>query len=108
MKALKNIVMGLFHAFVVVSSLLGSICGFALIFGSQSFMAILYFVMSLVSLAASLSYALVIGQYMSDDNENIVKCKDCTEWNTKECECSHWYGFTENDFCCHGIKRGTE
>ena len=35
----------------------------------------------------------------------IVKCKDCTEWDEKECECSHWYGFHENDFCCFGVRK---
>jgi hypothetical protein len=38
------------------------------------------------------------------DVAEVVRCKDCTEWNEKEGECSHWYGFRENDFCCFGIK----
>lgn len=39
------------------------------------------------------------------DVAEVVRCKDCTEWDTKECECSHWYGFRENDFCCHGVRK---
>ena len=37
-------------------------------------------------------------------------CKDCTEWDNDECECSHWYGFKENDFCSYGTpkERGGE
>ena len=37
-------------------------------------------------------------------------CKDCTEWDKNECECSHWYGFKENDFCSYGTpkERGGE
>lgn len=35
----------------------------------------------------------------------VVRCKDCTEWNEKEQECSHWYGFRENDFCSYGRKK---
>ena len=32
-------------------------------------------------------------------------CKDCTEWDKNECECSHWYGFKENDFCSYGTPK---
>ena len=39
------------------------------------------------------------------DFVEVVRCKDCTEWDGKECECSHWYGFRENDFCSYGEKR---
>lgn len=42
------------------------------------------------------------------DVEEVVRCKDCTEWDEKECECSHWYGFRENDFCSHGVRRSEE
>lgn len=35
----------------------------------------------------------------------VVRCKDCTEWNKDECECSHWYGFRENDFCSYGERK---
>ena len=36
------------------------------------------------------------------DVVEVVRCKDCTEWDKNECECSHWYGFRENDFCSYG------
>ena len=39
------------------------------------------------------------------DVAEVVRCKDCTEWDEKEGECSHWYGFRENDFCSYGEKR---
>lgn len=42
--------------------------------------------------------------YWAGKNE-IVRCKDCTEWNETEGECSHWYGFRENDYCSHGERR---
>lgn len=29
----------------------------------------------------------------------VVRCKDCTEWDELSGECSHWYGFRENDYC---------
>lgn len=35
----------------------------------------------------------------------VVRCKDCTEWDKNERECSHWYGFRENDFCSYGERR---
>lgn len=35
----------------------------------------------------------------------VVRCKNCTEWDEKEQECSHWYGFRENDFCSHGKEK---
>lgn len=35
----------------------------------------------------------------------VVRCKDCTEWDEKEQECSHWYGFRENDFCSYGRRK---
>lgn len=108
MKTLKNIGIGLVYALMAADCLIGSVLSFALIFDSQSFRAVLHFVIFLVTLTTSLWFAWVIGKHLSDDNENIVRCKDCTEWDAKECECSHWYGFKENDFCCHGIKRGAE
>ncbi len=40
-----------------------------------------------------------------EDEKRIVRCKDCTEWNEKEQECSHWYGFRENDFCSYWRKK---
>ena len=39
------------------------------------------------------------------DVVEVVRCKDCTEWDSNECECSHWYGFRENDFCSYGERR---
>lgn len=39
------------------------------------------------------------------DAVEIVRCKDCTEWDEKERECSHWYGFRENDFCSYGVAK---
>lgn len=32
----------------------------------------------------------------------VVRWKNCTEWDKDEGECSHWYGFRENDFCSYG------
>ena len=39
------------------------------------------------------------------DAVEVVRCKDCTEWDEKEGECSHWYGFRENDFCSFGERK---
>lgn len=39
---------------------------------------------------------------LAADVVEVVRCKNCTEWNEAEGECSHWYGFRENDFCSHG------
>ena len=36
------------------------------------------------------------------DVVEVVRCKDCTEWNKDEYECSHWYGFREDDYCSYG------
>ena len=36
---------------------------------------------------------------------DIVLCKECTEWDKNECECSHWYGFRENDYCSYGVRK---
>ena len=33
-----------------------------------------------------------------------VVCKDCTEWDKDEYECSHWYGFREDDYCSVGAR----
>ena len=46
-----------------------------------------------------------IGKMPTTDVVEVVRCKDCTEWDEKEQECSHWYGFRENDFCSHGERR---
>jgi hypothetical protein len=39
------------------------------------------------------------------DVVEVVRCKNCTEWNETEGECSHWYGFRENDFCSYGERK---
>ena len=39
------------------------------------------------------------------DVVEVGRCKDCTEWDEKEGECSHWYGFRENDFCSYGTPK---
>ena len=39
------------------------------------------------------------------DYVEVVRCKDCTEWIEHDQECFHWYGFKENDFCSHGIRK---
>lgn len=39
------------------------------------------------------------------DDAEIVRCKDCTEWDDEVKECSHWYGFYENDFCSYGGRK---
>lgn len=44
-----------------------------------------------------------LGEY--EDKGEVVRCKDCTEWDEKEQECSHWYGFRENDYCSFGERR---
>ena len=36
------------------------------------------------------------------DVVEVVRCKDCTEWDKDEYECSHWYGFREDDYCSYG------
>ena len=41
------------------------------------------------------------------DVVEVVRCKDCTEWDKNECECSHWYGFRENNFCSYGERKDT-
>ena len=38
------------------------------------------------------------------DVVEVVRCKDCAEWDEQEQECSHYYGFRENDFCSYGEK----
>ena len=35
----------------------------------------------------------------------VVRCKNCIEWDKDECECSHWYGFRENDYCSYGERK---
>ena len=38
----------------------------------------------------------------------VVRCKDCTQWDEKEQECSVWYGFRENDFCSYAVRKDGE
>lgn len=42
------------------------------------------------------------------DVVEVVRCKNCTEWDEKKQECSHWYGFRENDFCSYGERKAQE
>ena len=35
----------------------------------------------------------------------VVRCREFTEFDETEHECSHWYGFRENDFCSHGVRK---
>ena len=35
----------------------------------------------------------------------VVRCWECTEFDETEHECSHWYGFRENDFCSYGKRK---
>ena len=42
---------------------------------------------------------------IANDVVPVVRCKDCTEWDEDECECSHWYGFKENDYCIYGERK---
>ena len=37
-----------------------------------------------------------------------VRCKDCTEWDERNQECGHWYGFHENDFCSYGERKDND
>ena len=35
----------------------------------------------------------------------MVRCKDCTEWDERNQECGHWYGFHADDFCSYGERK---
>ena len=39
------------------------------------------------------------------DVVEVVRCKDCTEWDEESQECSHWYGFRADDYCSYGERR---
>ena len=39
------------------------------------------------------------------DVVEVVRCKECTEWDEIEGECSHWYGMRENCFCSYGKRK---
>ena len=47
----------------------------------------------------------VIDSQPTVDAVPVVRCRECTEFDETEHECSHWYGFRENDFCSYGEKR---
>ena len=42
------------------------------------------------------------------DAVEVVRCKDCAEWDKNEQECKHWYGFRANDFCSYGERKDNE
>ena len=46
-----------------------------------------------------------IEQAPTVDAVPVVRCRDCTEFDETEHECSHWYGFRENDFCSYGERK---
>ena len=50
-------------------------------------------------------YLRKIYLYFEREEKGVVRCKDCTEWDKDECECSHWHGFRENDFCSYGERK---
>lgn len=39
------------------------------------------------------------------DVVEVTRCKDCTEWDKDKYECSHWYGFSEDDYCSLGTRK---
>ena len=47
-----------------------------------------------------------IDEMPTADVVEVVRCKDCTEWDKDEYECSHWYGFREDDYCSYGARMG--
>lgn len=46
----------------------------------------------------------LIEKHPTADVVEVVRCKDCTEWDKDEYECSHWYGFREDDYCSYGAR----
>ena len=59
---------------------------------------------TLVGDAASMAER-VIDRQPTIDAVPVVRCLECTEFDETEHECSHWYGFRENDFCSHGVRK---
>lgn len=59
---------------------------------------------TLVGDAASMAERVIDSQ-PTVDAVPVVRCRECTEFDETEHECSHWYGFRENDFCSYGKKR---
>lgn len=51
---------------------------------------------------------MLIEKQPTADVVEVVRCKDCTEWDKNECECSHWYGFREDDYCSYGARMDGE
>ena len=47
----------------------------------------------------------VIDSQPTVDAVPVVRCRECTEFDETEHECSHWYGFRENDFCSYGKRK---
>ena len=47
----------------------------------------------------------LIAKQPTADVVEVVRCKDCTEWDKDEYECSHWYGFREDDYCSLGARK---
>lgn len=52
----------------------------------------------------------IYAKYMLDkmptiDAIPVVRFRECTEFDETEHECSHWYGFRENDFCSYGKRK---
>ena len=47
----------------------------------------------------------VIDSQPTVDAVPVVRCQECTEFDETEHECSHWYGFRENDFCSYGKRK---
>ena len=45
---------------------------------------------------------MLIEKQPTADVVEVVRCKDCTEWDKDKYECSHWHGFFEDDFCSYG------
>lgn len=53
-------------------------------------------------------YAVVVAEIehaQTIDAVPVARCRECTEFNGTEHECSHWYGFRENDFCAYGERK---
>ena len=51
---------------------------------------------------------MLIEKQPTADVVEVVRCKDCTEWDKDEYECSHWYGFREDDYCSYGERMDGE
>ena len=48
---------------------------------------------------------LILREAPTVDAVEVVRCRECTEFDEAEHECSHWYGFRENDFCNYGERK---